>query len=187
VLLGSRLELRRRELGHTWRTTFEAASGVNKRLSADVEKAAKDRVDHFMPGTFQLIAKGYRVTEESMLAVLRGEAGDLVPAAAAALPVTRDRLEAGPDGWHPPIADRARRDADAPYAAEIMERLLALADSGTIDPSGAQVFPDAPGDAKAWDGIGARLPVRDRVWFIADLRRLADGRDGNSGTGVTGA
>jgi hypothetical protein len=70
---------------------------------------------------------------------------------------------------------------------EIMERLLALADSGATDPSGEQVFPGAPGDAKAWDGIGARLPVRDRVWFIADLRRLADGRDGNSGTGVTGA
>jgi hypothetical protein len=71
-----------------------------------------------------------------------------------------------------------------------MERLLALADSGTIDPSGEQVFPDAPGDAKAWDGIGSRLPVRDRVWFIADLRRWeADraGSAGNSGTGAAGA
>lgn len=190
ALLGKLLETRRRVLGHTWRTTFYPDSGVNERMQADIEKAAKDRVNHFMPGTFQLIAKGYRVTEESMVAVLRGEADDLVPAAPAALPVTRDRLADGPDGWQPPIADKARRDADAPYAMEIMEHLLALADSGIVDPTGAQVFPDAPDDAKAWDGIGARLPVRDRVWFIADLRRWdadRNGSAGNSGTGAAGA
>ena len=191
VLLGSRLELRRRELGHTWRTTFEADSGVNTRLAADVEKAAKDRVNHFMPGTFQLIAKGYRVTEESMAAVLRGEADDLAPAAPPALPVTRGRPADGPDGWEPPIADPASRAADAPYAAPVLDRLLELADDGILDPSGAQMFPDSPDDARAWDGPGSwvRSP-RDRAWFIAEIRRWEAGRGGqagNSGTGLAGA
>jgi hypothetical protein len=194
ALLGSRLELRRRELGHTWRTTFEAASGVNKRLAADVEKAAKARVNTFMPGTLQLVAHGYAVTHESVLALLRGERDDLVPAPGVPagpgelIPAVPDRLMDGPDGWQPPIADPVRRAADAPYAAPILDRLLELADAGVIDPDGAQMFPGAPDDAKSWDGHGAwvRAP-RDRAWFIADIRRLEAGRAGNSGTGAAGA
>jgi hypothetical protein len=176
--LGELLQLRRAELGYRRRPAFTREHGINIRLVTDIENAY--RPNTFLTPTLREIAQAYQVTYDSVIAVLGKKADELIP-------VTPDRLAAGPDGWHPPIADRARRDADAPYAMEIMERLLALADSGTIDPSGAQVFPDAPGDAKAWDGIGARLPVRDRVWFIADLRRLADGRAGNSGTGVTGA
>jgi hypothetical protein len=176
--LGELLQLRRGELGYRRRPAFTREHGINIRLVTDIENAY--RPNTFLTPTLREIAAAYAVTYDSMVAVILGHDDELIA-------VKPDRLTAGPDGWHPPIADRARRDADAPYAMEIMERLLALADSGTIDPSGAQVFPDAPGDAKAWDGIGARLPVRDRVWFIADLRRLADGRDGNSGTGVTGA
>lgn len=182
VLLGKLLEGRRRELGHTYRSTFADASNVNSRMQADFESAAKKRVNRFMPGSFQLVANGYQVTEESMRAVLRGEMDYLVPAAPAALP-------AGPDGWRPPVADPAQRDADAPYVTPILDRLAELADAGVIDPSGAQVFPDDPDDAYAWDDprTGGRFSVRDRAWFIADVRRRVADRSGNSGRGVTGA
>ena len=46
-------------------------------MAADIEKAAKDRINRFMPGTLHVIARGYGVTEESMRAVLRGETGAL--------------------------------------------------------------------------------------------------------------
>jgi hypothetical protein len=186
VRLGALLRLRRAALGYRHVPAFVRDRHINTRMVGDIEHGRRDT--YTFP-SLQDVARAYDVTYDSMMDVVWSGAGELVPAAAAApvTPATPASLADSADGWHPPIADRARRDADAPYATEIMERLLALADSGTIDPSGAQVFPDAPGDAKAWDGIGARLPVRDRVWFIADLRRLADGRDGNSGTGVTGA
>jgi hypothetical protein len=191
-LLGRLLEKRRRVLGHTWRTTFERDSDVNKRLSADIEKAAKKRVNRFMPGTLELIAHGYQVTHESVLAVLHGERDDLVPvpgvrAAPAGLPAAAPPA-AGQDGWQPPIADPVRRAADAPYAAPILDRLLELADVGVTDPTGAQMFGEGTDDARSWDGHGAwvRAP-RDRAWFIADVRRLEDGRPGNSGTGAAGA
>jgi hypothetical protein len=176
--LGELLQLRRGELGYRRRPAFTREHGINIRLVTDIENAY--RPNTFLTPTLREIAQAYQVTYESLIAVLGKSAGELTP-------VTPDRLADGPDGWRPPIADTARRDADAPYAMEIMERLLALADSGVIDPSGAQVFPGDPGDAKAWDGIGGRLDVRDRVWFIADLRRRADGRAGNSGTGAAGA
>jgi hypothetical protein len=176
--LGELLQLRRAELGYKRRPAFTKERGINIRLVTDIENAY--RPNTFLTPTLREIAQAYQVTYDSLIAVLGRAADELAPAAA-------DRLADGPDGWRPPIADKARRDADAPYAMEIMERLLALADSGTIDPTGAQVFPDAPGDAKAWDGIGTRLPVRDRVWFIADLRRWEAGNAGNSGTGTAGA
>jgi hypothetical protein len=176
--LGELLQLRRAELGYKRRPAFTKERGINIRLVTDIENAY--RPNTFLTPTLREIAQAYQVTYESVIAVLGKNADELAPSAA-------DPLMDSPDGWRPPIADKARRDADAPYAMEIMERLLALADSGVIDPTGAQVFPDAPGDAKAWDGIGTRLPVRDRVWFIADLRRWEAGNAGNSGTGTAGA
>jgi hypothetical protein len=176
--LGELLQLRRGELGYRRRPAFTRERGINIRLVTDIENAY--RPNTFLTPTLREIAAAYAVTYDSMVAVILGRDDELIPA-------VPDRLMDGADGWQPPIADRARRDADAPYAMEIMERLLALADSGVTDPAGAQVFPGDPGDAKAWDGIGGRLDVRDRVWFIADLRRRADGRAGNSGTGAAGA
>ena len=189
VLLGKLLAGRRHVLGYTYRAPgFERERGINRRLAADIEKAAKDRVNHFMPGTLELVAEGYQVTHESVMAVLRGERDDLVPAAPAALPVTPDRLTDGPDGWQPPISDKARRDADAPYAAPILERLLELADAGIIDPTGAQVFGEDTIDAKAWDGTGARIrSPRDRAWFIAEIRRWEAAHAGSAGNSGTGA
>lgn len=194
VLLGKLLETRRRVLGHTWRTTFEAASGVNKRLAADIEKAAKDRVDHFMPGTLELIAHGYEVTHESVLAVLRGERDDLVPAAPAAPAVPGE-----PPGWTPPIGGAAY-SADVRHRTDrIWERLRQLALRGVADPDGTQVFLRAagdprgyagigsPADARDWDGAGSRLDLPDRVWLIADLQRGDAARAAGSGTGAAGA
>jgi hypothetical protein len=177
--LGELLQLRRAELGYKRRPAFTREHGINIRLVTDIENAY--RPNTFLTPTLREIAQAYRVSYDSLIAVLLGHDDELIP-------VVPDRFADGPDGWQPPIADRARRDADAPYAMEIMEQLLALADRGVTDPSGAQVFPGSAGDAMAWDGIGARLDVRDRVWFIADLRRRADGRTPpNSGTGTAGA
>jgi hypothetical protein len=163
VLLGQLLETRRRVLGHTWRTTFERDSGVNARLAAEIEKAAKDRVNHFMPGTLQLVAHGYEVTYESVLAVLRGEADALVPAAPA--PTAPAEL---------PDAVGARSPEAQDYADRIWERLLDLADSGITDPPGGQLFPDSPEDARTWDNPKLRRnwTVRARVRMIADLQYL---------------
>jgi hypothetical protein len=173
-LLGHLLEGRRRELGHTYRTTFEAASGVNRRLAADIETAAPKRINTFMPGTMSLIAKGYQVTEESILAVLRGEADQLAPA-----------VPAGPPGQLPPVDDASWIAAARPYFDEINERRVALAAEGITDPSGAQLFGAGTEDAETWDGPAAVLPeIRDRVWLIAGLRAAAAARAARSGTGT---
>lgn len=184
VLLGSRLERRRRTLGHTWRTTFERDSGVNKRLQADIEKAAKERVNTFMPGTLELVASGYRVTHASVLALLRDETDDLdplpdIPAVPAVL--------VAPPGWSPPTDDRAREGAVRPYVVPIWERLLRLAARGVTDPSGAQLGL-SPEDAKVWDGTAGRgMEQSDRAWVVADLQRRGDGRGPGASTGAAGA
>jgi hypothetical protein len=168
--LGELLQLRRAELGYRRRPAFTREHGINIRLVTDIENAY--RPNTFLTPTLREIAQAYEVTYDSVLAVLRGEADELIPA----VPVPLD----------PPIADPARIAADRPFFDEINERRVALAARGITDPTGAQMFPDDPQDAQAWDGIGARLPVRDRVWFIAELRRHEDGRD-PGGAGARGA
>jgi hypothetical protein len=179
LLLGQLLERRRRVLGHTWRTTFEAASGVNARLAAEIEKAAKDRVNHFMPGTLQLVAEGYQVTYESMLALLRGKRDDLVPAAPPAV------IPAEPPGWM--ASDKKRTAANRPYADRIRGRLDLLRELGVRSPSGDQLFPDSPADAADWDKYAGDWEDRDVVWFVADIQRRQVRRGPNSGTGTAGA
>ena len=74
--------------------------------------------------------------------------------------------------------------ADRPYAEAIWQQYLNLPRRVT-EPTGAQMFPDAPADAEAWDGIGPRLPVGDLIWVIANMRRREAGRvPPNSGTGA---
>jgi hypothetical protein len=180
VLLGKLLAGRRQILGYTHRYPgFEADSGVNRRMQADFELAAKDRVNHFMPGSFQLVAHGYQVTERSMLAVLRGDADELAPAAPAALPVPDE-----PPGW---LADDAERSAaDRPYRDEIMGRLKLLRLQGKA-PSGEQLFGKGTTDAEYWDKYAGDWEERDVVWFVADLQRRAAGRvppDSGEGTGA---
>jgi hypothetical protein len=184
VLLGSRLERRRRILGHTWRTTFERDSGVNKRLAADIEKAAKDRVNHFMPGTFQLVAEGYQVTEESMRAILKGEAEDLAPAPPAAPPAAL-LIPDDPPGWM--AADEERSAANRPYRDEIVGRLKLLRGQGVPSPSGDQLFPDSAEDARLWDKYAPDWEERDVAWFVADFQRREDDRGGGPEANSHGA
>ena len=143
-------------------------------MAADIEKAYESRVNTFPPGTLRRIAEVYEVTYESVLAVLGGKAGELAPAAPPA------------PGDSPP-AFPARAASDRDWFDPINERRVALAARGITSPTGEQMFPDHPDDAKAWDGIGARLDIGDRLWFIADLRRRAAGRVPDSGTGASGA
>ena len=177
-LLGRLLEDRRKELGYTYRfssgpgPSFERDSGVNRRMAADIEKAAKDRINRFMPGTLHIIARGYRVTEESVRAVLRGEAGELTPVPP-------------PDEDTPPMSPE-RAAAGQSWYDEINERRVALAARRIMNPTGAQMFGAGTADAKAWDDH-AHWSVADRVWFIAEVRRQVDGRLPNSGTGTAGA
>ena len=169
--LGELLQLRRADLGYKRRPAFTREHGINIRLVTDVENAY--RPNTFLTPTLREIARAYEVTYESVIAVLGAKAGELVPAGSG-------------DGMPPMTAERAATDRD--FFKPLNERRVALAARGVTDPSGAQMFPDAPDDAKAWDGIGGRLDIGDRLWFIADLRRRAHGRvPPNSGTGTTSA
>jgi hypothetical protein len=189
-LLGELLRLRRAALGYRHVPAFVRDRHINTRMVGDIEHGRRDTYTY--PSLHDDVARAYDVTYDSMMAVVWSGAGELIPAAPAdpaeLTPVTAAPLAAGPEGWQPPIADPARRAADAPYAAPILDRLLELTAAGVTDPSGAQMFGEGTADAKSWDGHGAwvRAP-RDRAWFIADIRRLEDGTAGNSGTGATGA
>jgi hypothetical protein len=171
--LGELLQLRRAELGYKRRPAFTREHGINIRLVTDIENAY--RPNTFLTPTLREIAQAYQVTYESLIAVLGKKADELTP---ASRPVY---------GETPPMSPE-RAGSDRPWHKEINDRRVALAAMGVTEPDGAHMFPDAPDDAKAWDGIGARLDIDDRVWFIADLRRRAAGRvPPNSGTGATGA
>jgi hypothetical protein len=174
-LLGKLLDARRRELGYTWRAPlFERDRDVNRRMAADLEKAAPKRVNHFTEGTLRHSARGYRVTYGSVLAVLRGERDDLVPAP-----------DVPPDEDTPPMTPE-RTAATRPWFDEINERRVALAAQGVTNPSGEQMFGEGTADAKAWDDHGY-WSVGDRVWFIAAVRQLSASWVPNSDTGATSA
>jgi hypothetical protein len=175
--LGELLQLRRAELGYKRRPAFTKDRGINIRLVTDIENAY--RPNTFLTPTLREIAQAYQVTYDSLIAVLGKNADELIPAAP---PSPLAYL------GNAPIADKARREADAPYAMEIMEQVMDYMSRGIRNPTGTQLFPGSPEDAQIWDGIGGRLDIGDRVWLIADLRRRAAGRlPPNSGTGTTGA
>jgi hypothetical protein len=170
--LGELLQLRRAELGYKRRPAFTREHGINIRLVTDIENAY--RPNTFLTPTLREIAQAYQVTYDSVIAVLGKKADELTPAPP-------------PDEGTPPMSPE-QAAADRPWFDEINERRVALAAQGITNPSGAQMFPGSPGDAKAWDGIGDRWSVGDRVWFIARLRHLSAGRTPpNSGTGATSA
>lgn len=178
---GKALQARREdELGYETRVALARDSDVNIRLLQDLEK-------NYRPGTYtkwalQDAEKAYKVTYESMLAFLHGETGTLVPAETAAL--LGEPAVIGSLGLPPSPFDPARTAADHPYAAVIWKHFLDLPRRIT-DPSGVQMFPGDTDDARAWDDF-TRFDIGDRVWFIADLRRRAAGRDSDSSAG-TGA
>jgi hypothetical protein len=180
--LGALLRLRRAAVGYRYRPAFVKARGTNERMVSDIERGRRDT--YTFP-SLEDVAGAYDVTYKSMMAVVWSDAAELVPAPAevaepvlagaadelapAAPPATVTQL--------PPMTDAARIVSARPYADAINRRLRELAGQGLTDPGGVQVF--GPGaDAKTWDGIGARLDIDDRVWFIADLQRRAGDRDG---------
>jgi hypothetical protein len=173
--LGVLLQLRRGELGYRRRPAFTRDRGINIRLVTDIENAY--RPNTFLTPTLRDIAQAYQVTYDSLAAVLAGKEDELSPAPPAAPAAVAEG-----DGWLPPFTDPARIAADLPYFDEINERRIELAGQGVSDPSGAQMFGAGTEDAQAWDGIGARMNLRQRVWLIADLQRRDDGRGPAAGT-----
>lgn len=177
-LLGALLAQRRKELGYTHWPAFARdrlpptpQGNPNTRLLADIEKAYRKR---FPEPTLRHLAQAYQVDYRSVIAVAYLRSRTLVPLRSAA-----------PDVTPPTTPERAA--ADRPWFDQINERRVVLAARGITDPSGAQMFPDSPDDAKAWDGVAYGMDIGDRVWLIAELRRRAATRNGNSGTNVTGA
>ena len=174
--LGELLQLRRAELGYKRRPAFVKERGINIRLVTDIENAY--RPNTFLTPTLREIAAAYRVTYDSVVAVILGHDDELIPAPAAA-----PRGPGEPPAWM--AAEPDRTAANRPYADRIRGRLAMLRAQGTRAPSGAELFPDSAADARDWDKYGD-WEEKDRVWFIADLQRREVGRAPNSGTG-TGA
>ena len=168
--LGALLQLRRAELGYRRRPAFTRDRGINIRLVTDIENAY--RPNTFLTPTLRDIAQAYRVTYDSLTAVLAGTADDLAPAAPAAPPAADPGA-----GWLPPMTDPARIAATHPYTARIYRRLLNLAAQGITDPDGEKVFGPGP-DAKTWDGTAGRWDLDERVWMIADMQRRDGARNG---------
>jgi hypothetical protein len=174
-LLGELLRLRRAAIGYRHVPAFTGDRGINTRMVGDIEHGRRDT--YTFP-TLEDAAAAYEVTYASMMAVVWSDAGELVPAPSGP--------SAGPppDEGTPPMTPE-RAAAVRPWFDEINEQRFVLARRGITNPTGAQMFPAAPGDAKAWDDHD-HWSVADRVWFIAELHRLTAGRVPNSGT-VAGA
>ena len=106
-----------------------------------------------------MAAEGYGVTYESLIAVAWGRADALIPV----------RAEPPPDEATPPLTPR-QVAAGQPWYDEINETRVALAARGITNPTGAQMFPGDPDDARAWDDHDY-WSVKDRVHYIAEVRR----------------
>jgi len=179
-LLGALLAQRRKELGYThWpafardRLPLTPQGNPNTRLLADIEKAYRKR---FPEPTLRQLAQAYRVDYQSVIDVAHLRASALVPQRPAAPAGEVPPRPAAP-GDAPPFFP-ARSERDRPWFDEINERRFALAALGVIDPTGAQMFPADPEAARAWDSIAVYgIPVGDRVWIVADLRRRAAARN----------
>jgi hypothetical protein len=174
-LFGRRLRERREdELGYParkgGRRAFEDVTGWDQRNAFDIENAVRS---NFKEETLRQAARVYGVARESMLAFLRGEADELVPAAAApaAPPVASEH--GIPDGLR--LMDRDREAAVRPLFDAILDRLLDVADRTGVpvkDVGGARLFGAGTPDAKDWDDERTRrlFSVRERVWMIAEMR-----------------
>jgi hypothetical protein len=187
LLLGVLLAQRRTELGYTHVPAFVRArlpltekGNPNTRLAADIEKAYRD---NFPEPRLRQLARAYLVDYDSLVAVAHGRAHALVPLSPAA-PAVPVAAPAG--GWVPPVTDPDSEVAIRPYFDPVNEHRIALAARGITAPSGAQMFGEGTEDAMTWDGVGARLEIRDRVWLIAELRRNADRRASPPETGANG-
>jgi len=171
-LLGNLLRLRRAAIGYRHVPAFTRDRPINTRMVGDIEHGRRDTYTH--PTLKDDVAPAYEVTYESMLAVVWSDAGELVPA--GEVPGEPAPPAAAPPDPSSPFADQARTDLNRPWFDPLNERRVRLAARGITDPDGGQMFPDAPGDAEAWDGIAESITVGDKVWILADLRRRAAAR-----------
>jgi hypothetical protein len=196
--LGRRLRHRREmELDYPDRPEFEEVTGLNYRMISDIENMPPGRANTVLDSTLKYkVAPAYQVTFESIVAFLKQETDDLVPAPpapAAAPPAVPSFL--GPS----PIADEARSAAARPHVQAICEALVRAGylrevvpgwyeRTGAPEPSGAELFGEGAPDARTWDDPNLRrtLSVAQMVWLLADIRRSDEAREGNS-SGVAGA
>ena len=175
-LLGRLLFKRRVELGYRYRPAF-AEARLPKTAQGNLMIRAVNAIENgerpgtYTDGTMAMYARAYEVTEESMHAVLEGEADKLEPA-----PPAQPREFAAPGLPPAPQSELLREDAVRPYATPIWERLLELAGRGVLDPTGAQLGL-APDDAKVWDGSGGAMSLADRAWLVGDIRRRREARN----------
>ena len=151
------LLIRRRQvdIGYRYRNHFR--DGQARRLGRpapahrtilEIENGSRERPDSFTAATLEMVAPFYETTSESMLAVVRGEAGRL------------DRVRPpGTAGTGP--GDRAARVQ--PYYDAIVAHILAL------DPPGEVLFPDSERDAQTWDLYRSWGDPEQRRWLLADL------------------
>jgi hypothetical protein len=165
--LGKLLQRRRAQLGGGSQTRFAKDHRVSVRRIRDIENASREDPSSWQEATLQEIADFYEVACESMIAVVKGEAEELVPAPAARPPDAR----LGPA----PMTDAAREAAARPYADAIWERLVALVHelhAPARDIPGRALFGEGSPDAMTWDDERTRrlLSLNERVWLIADLR-----------------
>jgi hypothetical protein len=142
-------------------------------MAADIE-GREDRIFRFTDGTLGVIAR-HTKSPRVDLAVLRGEADELAPPATVSahiLPPVPPDDPAGSPGW-----TAAHIASNRPWFDPINERRFRLAVKGVTDPSGEEMFPDAPDDAEAWDELAhPAISAADKVHVIADLRRRAAGK-----------
>jgi hypothetical protein len=181
-------EWREDVLGYQVRGKFADDRYINLRLVQDLEK-------NYRPGTYtkwalQDAAQAYQVPYDrqlpgSILAFLHGEADTLAPAKAGP---AEEPAPIDPRALPPSPFDPDRTEADRPYVLGIWDRYLDLP-RRVAEPSGEQMFPGSPDDARAWDSITAAygIPAEDLVWVIADLRRRAAGRAGTPAANSHGA
>jgi len=180
--LGLQLAGIRRDAGYTYQAAFAAErlpltarGNPNVRLVRDIESAAPKRINHFTEGTLRLAARAWGVTYESVLAVLRGQADHLTPAAPVTPPAPLTavpRARPGePPGYKPPLPEGTRIAADRPYADWIWDR------HGT-----GQIPRLLPARlARLWGDLESEgMDLPDLVWLIADLWRRADDREQGS-------
>jgi hypothetical protein len=171
ALLGLRLRARRIELGYPVRKAFANARGLitdkgapNVRMVSAMEN--NERPGSYAPGRLEQFARAYKVTAESVYALLDGKTDELAAAVPRVLPAA-------------PMDDGAREAAVRPYATAIWDALLRLAARGVTDPSGAMLGL-GPGDAKVFDGSADAMSQADRAWLVADIQRRRAARNPDS-------
>jgi len=173
--VGAMLAIQRQVLDDRYSnlTLFADERGVNYRLAWDIEnprqRARRSGRVSFTLEKIRQLADAYGVSAASIGTALDG--GALTPAAtrtgAAAL---AGGARLAPPGYLPEAYVTVLR----PYADVIADRLdLAREHLAGADPGGADIFPDSPADARAWNALAAagEWTEAEMAWQVAELQR----------------